>query len=77
MFKNSLSLTLINFINFMETLGIDIGGTGIKGAIVNTITGELVTERYRIPTPKPATPDAVADTVKKIVDHFNWKGKVG
>jgi len=61
----------------MKALGIDIGGTGIKGAIVNTKTGELVTERYRIPTPKPATPEAVADTVKKIVDHFNWKGKVG
>ncbi len=61
----------------MEALGIDIGGTGIKGAVINTKNGELVTDRFRIPTPKPATPEAVADTIKKIVDHFNWQGKVG
>ena len=40
----------------MEILGIDIGGTGIKGAIVDTKTGELLSERFRIATPKPATP---------------------
>jgi len=61
----------------MKVLGIDIGGTGIKGAIVDTITGELVTERYRLDTPKPAKPEAVAKIIKKIVDHFNWKGKAG
>ena len=61
----------------MKTLGIDIGGTGIKGAIVNTKTGELLTERFRIATPKPATPAAVAKVVKEMVDHFNWKGAVG
>lgn len=61
----------------MEILGIDIGGSGIKGAIVNTVTGELVVEKHRIPTPKPATPENMAKTIKAIVDHFNWKGKVG
>lgn len=61
----------------MEVLGIDIGGSGIKGAIVNTKTGELVTERHRIPTPQPATPENVAITLKKLVDHFQWKGKAG
>lgn len=61
----------------MEVLGIDIGGTGIKGAIVNTKTGELTTERFRIPTPKPATPEAVANTIQEMVNHFNWKGLVG
>ena len=61
----------------MEVLGIDIGGTGIKGAIVDTITGELVTERFRIATPNPAIPEEVAKTIKKIVDHFNWKGLAG
>ncbi len=61
----------------MEILGIDIGGTGIKGAVVNVETGELVTERHRIPTPKGATPDAVARTIKELIDHFQWKGKVG
>ncbi|MDB4241735.1 ROK family protein [Polaribacter sp.] len=61
----------------MNVLGIDIGGSGIKAAIVNTITGELVTERHRISTPKPATPEAVANIVKEMVTHFDWSGIVG
>ena len=61
----------------MEILGIDIGGTGIKGAIVAVETGKLTTEKHRIPTPNPATPEAVANTIQKLVNHFNWKGSVG
>ncbi|NUM46137.1 MAG: ROK family protein [Anaerolineales bacterium] len=61
----------------MNILGIDIGGTGIKGAIVNTTTGELVTERYRLLTPQPATPEAVAETVGQISRFFNWQGPIG
>lgn len=61
----------------MEVLGIDIGGTGIKGAIVDTRTGELVTERFRLDTPIPALPKDVSLVIKKIVDHFNWKGRAG
>ncbi|MEM9326167.1 MAG: ROK family protein [Bacteroidota bacterium] len=61
----------------MEILGLDIGGTGIKGAIVNTTNGELVTERHRIPTPQPATPEAMIDTVAEIVKHFDWHGPMG
>lgn len=61
----------------MEVLGIDIGGSGIKGAIVDLKTGKFVSERHRIPTPQPATPNDVANTVKKLVDFFNWKGAVG
>jgi len=61
----------------MEVLGIDIGGSGVKGALVNTNTGELLTKRYRIPTPTPATPKAVAETIKTVVDYFAWKGKIG
>ncbi|WP_299527246.1 polyphosphate--glucose phosphotransferase [uncultured Lutibacter sp.] len=61
----------------MEILGIDVGGTGIKGALVNIETGELTTEKHRIPTPKPATPEAVANTIQVLVNHFNWKGLVG
>ena len=61
----------------MEILGIDIGGTGIKGALVNTTTGELTSPRHRIPTPQPATPEAVAKTISDLVNHFNWKGLVG
>ncbi|MGW8123047.1 polyphosphate--glucose phosphotransferase [Roseivirga echinicomitans] len=61
----------------MQILGIDIGGTGIKGAIVDTLSGEMVTERYRIDTPQPATPKAMAKVVKRIKDHFEWNGLVG
>ena len=61
----------------MKSLGIDIGGSGIKAAIVNTKTGELISERHRIPTPKPATPEAVAKTVKEMIDHFKWDKAVG
>ena len=61
----------------MEILGIDVGGSGIKGAIVNTETGEFLSERHRIPTPQPATPAAVADVVASLVAHFDWYGPVG
>jgi polyphosphate glucokinase len=61
----------------MEALGIDIGGSGIKGAIVNTQNGELTSERIRIPTPQPATPKAVADTVNELVNQLNWQGVIG
>ena len=61
----------------MELLGIDIGGTGIKAAIVDIDTGELKTERYRIPTPKPATPEAVAEVIQQMVNHFQWTKVVG
>jgi polyphosphate glucokinase len=60
-----------------QAFGIDIGGTGIKGAIVNTGTGELVTERKRIPTPPPATPDAVAKVVGQLVAQSGWHGDIG
>ena len=61
----------------VNLLGVDIGGSGIKGALVNTRKGELTTERYRIPTPQPSTPDAVAKTVKNIIEHFDYNGPVG
>lgn len=61
----------------MEILGVDIGGTGIKGAIVDTEKGELKSERKRIETPHPATPAAVAETLKRLVDAFEWKGVIG
>ncbi len=61
----------------IEILGVDIGGSGVKGAPVDTATGQLTAERHRLPTPIPATPEAVSDTVAQVVDHFNWKGIVG
>ena len=61
----------------MEILGIDVGGSGIKGAIVDTTKGELITERHRIVTPQPATPDAVINVIVQIVNHFDWHGPIG
>lgn len=57
--------------------GIDIGGSGVKGAIVDLRTGSFVGERHRVDTPQPATPDAVARTCREITDHFGWTGPVG
>lgn len=61
----------------MEFLGIDIGGSGIKGAPVDIETGTLVTDRYRLATPHPSRPDAVAVTVTKVVKQFDWRGPIG
>jgi len=61
----------------MELLGLDIGGSGIKGAIVDSKTGKLLSTRHRLPTPKPATPEAIAETVGALVKEFNWTGPVG
>ena len=51
-------------------LGIDVGGSGIKGAPVEVETGEFTADRFRIPTPKKSTPKAVAKVISQIVDHF-------
>lgn len=61
----------------MQILGIDIGGSGIKGAVVDVENGSLVTERYRLPTPENGKPRSIAKTVKEVVDHFEWRGPVG
>ena len=61
----------------MEVLGIDIGGSGIKGAPVDTDSGILLASRYRLPTPSPAKPRPVAETVAQVAKHFNWKGALG
>src|ERR1700712_2696094 len=58
-------------------LGIDIGGSGIKGAPVDPATGTLLEERLRIVTPQPSTPDAVAEGVGQVAAHFKWKGRIG
>ena len=61
----------------MQIFGVDIGGSGIKGAPVDLDLGDLAAERHKVLTPHPSTPDAVADGVKEVVGHFGWTGPVG
>ncbi|MCV7434282.1 polyphosphate--glucose phosphotransferase [Mycolicibacterium bacteremicum] len=57
--------------------GVDVGGSGIKGGIVDLDTGALVGDRFKLATPQPATPEAVAATVAAVVREFGWTGKLG
>lgn len=57
-------------------LGIDVGGTGIKGGVVDVVTGELVDGRKRLLTPKPATPESMAATFAELVKMHNWTGPI-
>ena len=61
----------------MEIVGIDVGGSGIKGALINTETGSLISDRVRLSTPKPATPRSVAATVAEVVAACGGDGAVG
>lgn len=61
----------------MEILGIDVGGSGTKGAIIDTEKGEMVTDRLRIPTPDGFKPKEVVATIHQIVDHFDYRGPLG
>lgn len=58
-------------------IGVDIGGTGIKGAPVDLATGTFLADRVRLPTPHPATPKAVAGTVAEVLDRLGVAGPVG
>ena len=61
----------------MHTFGIDIGGSGIKGAPVDTETGQLLAQRLRIKTPQKGEPEPIAEVVKQIAQSFNWNGPIG
>ncbi|MFI6346330.1 polyphosphate--glucose phosphotransferase [Streptomyces sp. NPDC050560] len=61
----------------MQIFGVDIGGSGIKGAPVDLDRGDLAADRHKVLTPRPAKPDTVADGVRDVVEHFGWKGPVG
>jgi polyphosphate glucokinase len=61
----------------MEILGIDIGGSGIKAALVNTENGQAISKKHRITTPRPATPEAIATTIAEMVDYFDYQGPIG
>jgi polyphosphate glucokinase len=60
-----------------EVLGIDVGGTGIKAALVDVETGLLRSDRHRVETPRPATPENMAGAIKKLLDDFDYEGAVG
>ncbi|WP_031078377.1 polyphosphate--glucose phosphotransferase [Streptomyces sp. NRRL S-118] len=61
----------------MNVFGVDIGGSGIKGAPVDLERGDLAEARHKVLTPQPATPDGVAGCVAEVVGHFGWSGPVG
>ncbi|NKI39898.1 polyphosphate--glucose phosphotransferase [Streptomyces physcomitrii] len=61
----------------MEIFGVDIGGSGIKGAPVDLDRGELAADRFKVLTPHPATPEGVGEGVEQVVRHFDWDGPVG
>lgn len=61
----------------MNILGIDVGGTGIKGAVIDTATSELLGERIRIESPRPATPESVGVAIRWLVDQHRWSGPIG
>jgi polyphosphate glucokinase len=61
----------------MHALGIDIGGSGIKGAVVDIKSGELQNKRHRIKTPQPSKPEAVAEVICQIAEFFEWSGSIG
>ncbi|MEU0071275.1 polyphosphate--glucose phosphotransferase [Streptomyces sp. NPDC006332] len=61
----------------MQIFGVDIGGSGIKGAPVDLERGDLAQERFKVLTPHPATPDGVADGVRQVVENYGWTGPVG
>lgn len=60
-----------------ELLGIDVGGSGIKAAIVDVDDARLVSGRHRIDTPQPSTPENIAEVVAELVEHFAYRGTVG
>jgi polyphosphate glucokinase len=57
--------------------GVDVGGSGIKGGIVDMDTGQLIGDRIKLVTPQPATPSAVAKTIAEVVKAFGWTGPLG
>jgi polyphosphate glucokinase len=60
-----------------RAFGVDVGGSGVKGGIVDLDTGELIGDRFKLLTPQPATPSAVARTIAAVVNEFAWSGPLG
>jgi polyphosphate glucokinase len=60
-----------------RALGVDFGGSGVKGGLVDLDTGQLIGDRFKLLTPRPATPSAVAKTIAAVVNEFGWSGPLG
>jgi polyphosphate glucokinase len=60
-----------------RAFGVDVGGSGVKGGIVDLDTGQLIGDRFKLLTPRPATPSAVAKTIAAVVNEFGWSGPLG
>ena len=60
-----------------EILGIDVGGTGIKAALVDVDSGALQSDRLRVQTPRPATPDNISEAIRQLLGEFDYEGPVG
>ncbi|MGF2945827.1 polyphosphate--glucose phosphotransferase [Mycobacterium sp. Lab-001] len=69
--------TTVAGVTLRRGFGVDVGGSGIKGGIVDMDTGLLVGDRIKVPTPQPATPAAVAKAIAEVVDGFGWTGPLG
>ena len=61
----------------MQAMGVDIGGSGIKGASVDLLLGQLSAPRLRIPTPEPSTPEQVMGAVRELITQHAWNGPIG
>lgn len=77
--SNLVSLSAVHDESSVPThvLGVDIGGSGMKAGIVDALCGAMVTDRYRIPTPQPATPEAMRQVFSDLASHFEWTGPIG
>jgi polyphosphate glucokinase len=54
-------------------IGVDIGGSGIKGAPVDLSSGNLMADRYRLATPQPSTPDSIGEIAAKVITYWSPK----
>lgn len=75
--NNALNIKIMAITAKNKVLGVDIGGSGVKGAIVDIKKGEFASERVRIPTPVPATKEGLIAAIGEIIKTLNWKGKIG
>lgn len=67
----------VNGDHHQPVLGVDIGGSGMKAALVDLETGTFASDRCRIDTPRPARPEPMREVFAQLVDHFEWTKPIG